>query len=43
MSKANLIPRVGYYQNGGPVQKLQAFVDFINKLEGWKTKCKNLH
>lgn len=21
----------------------QLFIDFINRLEGWKTKCKNLH
>lgn len=21
----------------------QMFIDFLNKLEGWKTKCKNLH
>lgn len=21
----------------------QIFIDFLNKLEGWKTKCKNLH
>lgn len=25
------------------MSKLKPFLDFINKLEGWKTKCKNLH
>lgn len=38
-----LIPRS--YAKGGSVgnRSLQLFLDFINKLEGWKTKCKNLH
>lgn len=21
----------------------QLFIDFLNQIEGWKTKCKNLH
>lgn len=25
------------------VPQSQLFIDFLNKLEGWKTKCKNLH
>ena len=25
------------------VPQPQLFIDFLNKLEGWKTKCKNLH
>ena len=36
MSKAQLIPNV-------PKYGIQLFLDFINKLEGWKTRCKNLH
>ena len=40
MSKVPLIPRL---QNGGQVSGLKPFLDFICKLEGWKTKCKNLH
>lgn len=35
---------VNIFQNGGSTSKnLQPFLDFICKLEGWKTKCKNLH
>ena len=36
-----LIPRS--YAKGGQLNSLQLFTDFISKLEGWKTKCKNLH
>ena len=38
---SQLIPK-RTYKNGGQLQ-LSIFIDFINKLEGWKTKCKNLH
>lgn len=31
------------FAKGGQVMSLKPFLDFINKLEGWKTKCKNLH
>lgn len=24
-------------------QRAEIFIDFLNNLEGWKTKCKNLH
>ena len=43
MSKVPLVPRVPAFQNGGQVSGLKPFLDFICKLEGWKTKCKNLH
>ena len=26
-----------------PVNSTELFITFLNKLEGWKTKCKNLH
>lgn len=26
-----------------PISNLEFFTEFLNKLEGWKTKCKNLH
>lgn len=26
-----------------PVNPTELFITFLNKLEGWKTKCKNLH
>lgn len=41
MSYTKLVPRA--YKSGGTVQGLQPYLEFINKLEGWKTKCKNLH
>lgn len=28
---------------GGSIGNATKFIDFINRLEGWKTKCKNLH
>ena len=28
---------------GGPSSEKSIFIDFINLMEGWKTKCKNLH
>ena len=44
MSKVPLVPRnPQMFQNGGQVSGLKPFLDFICKLEGWKTKCKNLH
>lgn len=43
MSKVPLVPRAPVFQNGGQVSGLKPFLDFICKLEGWKTKCKNLH
>lgn len=43
MSRAPLVPRPPMFQNGGQVSGLKPFLDFICKLEGWKTKCKNLH
>lgn len=43
MSKVPLVPRVPAFQSGGQVSGLKPFLDFICKLEGWKTKCKNLH
>ena len=41
MSNLKLIPKT--YGNGGSVSSLQLYIDFINKLEGWKTRCKALH
>ena len=43
MSRVPLVPRTPVFQNGGQVSGLKPFLDFICKLEGWKTKCKNLH
>lgn len=44
MSRIPLVPRnPQMFQNGGQVTGLKPFLDFICKLEGWKTKCKNLH
>ena len=43
MSRVPLIPEIPIFQNGGQVSSLKLFLDFICKLEGWKTKCKNLH
>lgn len=43
MSKVPLVPRPQLFSKGGQVAGLKPFLDFINKLEGWKTKCKNLH
>lgn len=43
MSRIPLVPRTPVFQNGGQVSGLKPFLDFICKLEGWKTKCKNLH
>ena len=43
MSIVPLVPRTPVFQNGGQVSGLKPFLDFICKLEGWKTKCKNLH
>ena len=43
MSKVPLIPRPQYFSKGGSISGLQLFLRFINRLEGWKTKCKNLH
>ena len=43
MSRVPLVPRTPAFQNGGQVSGLKPFLDFICKLEGWKTKCKNLH
>lgn len=31
------------FARGGSITGLKPFLDFICKLEGWKTKCKNLH
>lgn len=28
---------------GQPKTQSEYFINFLNKLEGWKTKCKNLH
>ena len=28
---------------GTEVSSSQLFISFLNQLEGWKTKCKNLH
>lgn len=30
-------------ENDNTLSTHQCFIDFLNKLEGWKTKCKNLH
>lgn len=30
-------------QEGQSINSSEFFIEFINKLEGWKTKCKNLH
>ena len=30
-------------QEGQIINPSEFFIEFINKLEGWKTKCKNLH
>lgn len=38
-----LVPKPQAYAKGGPVQGLSPFLSFINQLEGYKTKCKNLH
>lgn len=35
--------KIQKFANGGNVHSLKTFVDFICQLEGWKTKCKNLH
>lgn len=43
MSRVPLIPRTPIFQNGGQMGSLKPFLDFICQLEGWKTKCKNLH
>lgn len=43
MSRVPLVPRTPVFQKGGQVSGLKPFLDFICKLEGWKTKCKNLH
>ena len=43
MSRVPLVPRTPVFQNGGQVSGLTPFLDFICKLEGWKTNCKNLH
>ena len=43
MSRVPLVPRPQMFANGGQVTGLKPFLDFICKLEGWKTKCKNLH
>lgn len=43
MSRVPLVPRTPVFQNGGQVSGLKPFLNFICKLEGWKTKCKNLH
>ena len=31
------------FQDGSANSNSVKFIDFINRLEGWKTKCKNLH
>lgn len=31
------------FLNEGPTPGKSSFIDFINLVEGWKTKCKNLH
>lgn len=38
-----LMSRSQAFARGGQVSKVKPFLDYINKLEGWKTKCKNLH
>lgn len=43
MGNVKLVARPQYYAKGGQVSEIKPFLDFINKLEGWKTKCKNLH
>ena len=43
MSNVKLISKPQAFARGGQVSGLRPFLDFINKLEGWKTKCKNLH
>ena len=43
MSRVPRVPRTPVFQMGGQVSGLKPFLDFICKLEGWKTKCKNLH
>ena len=43
MGNTKLIPRPQMYAKGGSVSGMQPFLNFICKLEGWKTKCKNLH
>ena len=40
---AKLISRSQAFAEGGQISKVKPFLDYINKLEGWKTKCKNLH
>lgn len=43
MSNVRIISNPQSFSRGGQVQSLRPFLNFINQLEGWKTKCKNLH
>ena len=42
---SDILDDVSQHQNnnGGMNSNSVKFIDFINRLEGWKTKCKNLH
>lgn len=40
---ANFIETKGNSKNENDINPSTLFIDFLNKLEGWKTRCKNLH
>ena len=43
MFKDNLLAQLELEKINNNTPKNQIFIDFLNQIEGWKTKCKNLH
>lgn len=43
MFENNLMTPMETSNTESPNTNSQFFIDFLNRLEGWKTKCKNLH
>lgn len=43
MLNETLLTSIDTRDSNYPQDNTQLFIGFLNKLEGWKTKCKNLH
>ena len=43
MFKDNLLAQIELEKINNNTPKNQIFINFLNQIEGWKTKCKNLH
>ena len=43
MLNETLLTSIDTRESNYPTDNTQLFIGFLNRLEGWKTKCKNLH